>query len=85
MGVALDLVAEEAGQALEALADDRGPQVTHMHRLGHIGPAVVDHDPARLRQQRGARARVERDGLGALGQHRAGQAQIDEARAGDLH
>ncbi len=85
VGVAHHLVAAEAVQALDRLADDRGAQVAHVHRLGDVGAAVVDHHPAGTapaarRPARGSAAislaRVDRASLG--------DAHVDEAEAGDL-
>ncbi len=84
MGVAQHLVAAEAEDALERLADDRGTQVAHMHRLGHIGPAIVDQDPALGLDLGGAQAFVLGDFAHALGQDRIGHAHIDEAEARQL-
>jgi len=85
VGVAQDLVAAEAVDAFDGFADDRRPQVAHVHRLGHIGSAVVDHDPARLGDLaapvRGSGGNLARP----VGQGPGADAQIDEAEPCDLH
>ena len=44
MNVADHMVSQEFSQTLYALANYRRAQVSHMKRLGHIGPAVVHND-----------------------------------------
>ena len=84
VGVTDDLVAAEAVEALDGLADDRGAQVTDVHLLGDVGAAVVDDHAPRGRDGLGAGAGVRGDGVGALGEGRVGELQVDEAGAGDV-
>ena len=85
VGVAHGLVAPEAIEPLDGLADDRGPQVADVHFLGHVGPAVVhQHAPDRLREA-DADAIILGQGVGPVRQRRVAHFQIDEARSRDLH
>ena len=49
MDVAYHLVAFVTHDALDALADNRRAQVPHVQRLGHVRPAIINHDGARAR------------------------------------
>ena len=84
VGVAQHLVAAEAVEPLDRLADDRGAQVADVHLLGDVGAAVVDQHPARRRDRAGAGARIGGDRVGARRERRVADPQVDEARAGDL-
>ncbi len=44
MDVGGDLMPDEPGQALEAVADDRRAEVADVHGLGNVGAAVVDDE-----------------------------------------
>ena len=54
--------------------------MSHMERLRHIGPAVVDHDLLFLLRRLQAELRLRRHGLYHLQQIRFGKLQIQEAR-----
>ena len=66
VGVAQHLVAAEAVEPLDRLADDRGAQVADVHLLGDVGAAVVDeHPPRRRRPRRRRRAASAAISVGA--------------------
>ena len=79
-----DGVAEGAEHAVEAVSDDGGPEVPHVHLLGDVGGRVVDDDALRVGDGVDAAVRVleERGGRGR--QHVGAHAEVDEARTRDL-
>ena len=70
-------------QTRHHVADDRGAQVTHVHLLGHVHAAQVDHH--RVLQRCGGDAKRRAIHRGQQLSKRVGaQPHIDEARARDL-
>ena len=84
VGVAQHLLAEEAPDPLDRLADDRRAQVTDVHLLGHIGSGVVDDDPAGALDRPDAGPFVAREGVGAQAEGRVRHGDVDESRPRDL-
>ncbi len=82
--VADRLVAQELQRAIQAIADHGAADVAHVHRLGDVRGAVIDHVRARLLDRRHAETLVGKRRRGLLGQHIVAQSQIDESRAGDF-
>ena len=44
MNITQHFMADSTTDPLDALADDCAAKMSHMERLGDIGPAVIDHD-----------------------------------------
>ncbi len=79
-----DGVAEGTQHAVEAVADDGGAEVAHVHLLGHIGRGVVDDDSLGMLLRRDTVRGVGEDRGGRLGEHGGLEPDVDEAWAGDL-
>ena len=77
------LVAAEAQQPHQAVADDRRAQVAHVHLLGHVGRAVVDDNALGSRCRGYAQPRVPRQRRQACGDPGVLQAHVDEPRSRD--
>ena len=84
VGVAGDVVAAQAEQPFQALADDGAAQVADVHGLGHVRAAVVDDHLARLDARGAGQFFIRRDLGRALGQGRVGQLHVDEAGTSHL-
>ncbi len=78
------VVAEEGEDPDEGVADDRGPEVAHVHLLGHVRRRVVDDHPLGPLVGCDAEPRVAQQ----LGEPRrepgGGEAEVEEARPRDL-
>ncbi len=68
-------------EPLQAVADDGGTQMPHMHGFGDVGAAEIDH----YRLAVGCGRRLMLQWSSAHVQRRVGQIQIQETRPGDLH
>ena len=79
------LVAAEFQNAGQAVANDRGAQMPHMHFLGDVGAGEINNDRRfGLFNHGNAQARIA-DALAHFsGQHRGFQGDVDEPRSGDL-
>ncbi len=77
------VVADEAQEARDRVADDRAPQVADVHLLGDVRRAVVDDDAVRVGGGGNAEARVLEESRDALLEPLAAQSEVDEARARD--
>ena len=81
--VARDGPAVGAEQPLQRVADDRGAQMSDMHRLGDVRPAEIDDDalalPARRERTRGLRVERLQPPFECGGR----ELDVDEARARD--
>ena len=80
-----DAVAEQAQRAREAVSEDRGADVAHVHRLGHIRRAEINHRrfSAKRISQKTNVPRARR--LRAFARARKASAGNSEARAGNFH
>ena len=81
--VAGDVVAEEAEDADEGVADDRAAEVAHVHRLGDVGGREVDDHPPWLGPFDAEPVVVDRL-LQAIAEPVVLQPQVDEAGTGHL-
>lgn len=79
MHVTDDGMALKAGDALDALTDDGGAQMSHMEGLCHVGSAVVQHDGLGVRVRLAALAGVAFQLVHQFSQVFGGYIQIDEA------
>lgn len=79
-----DLVAEEAGDAGEAIANDGGADVADVHRLGDVWRGEIEHDGAWSIGGGSAEASAVGAVQDVAGEVRRVDAEIDEARAGDF-
>ena len=79
------LVAAEFQNAGQAVANDRGAQMPHMHFFGDVGAGEINnHRRFGLLNGRNAQAWIA-DALAHLSsQHRGFQGDVDEPRAGDV-
>ena len=82
--VADDLVAEEPRDAAERVADDRRADVADVHRLGHVRRGEIDDHGFARADGGDAELFVAQQGGGAGGVGGGQDAEIDEARAGDV-
>ena len=80
MDIADHLPAIGAIKPLQAIADDGGTQMTHMHGLGDIGAAEIDQQGLAVAGLGRGIAVAAMRGI----ERRIGQIQIDEAGTGDL-
>ena len=79
-----DGMPEEPRDAHEAIAENRAPDVTDMHRLRDIRRTEIHDDLFRLRRHGHTEARVGREFRNALCHGRRLETEIDEPGAGDF-
>ncbi len=84
MDVADDVVAGEAEHALDALADDRRPEMADVQLLGDVGPPVVDDDHLGVRG-RHTETIVVGSGREVACDRVVGHGDVDETGPGDAH
>ena len=82
--VSVDVVADESEEPLQALPDDRSPEMANMHRLRHVGAAVVDQDLQARVGLVDPEAIVVGHGLGVFGEQPVGHRDVDEPGSGDV-
>lgn len=82
--VAGHMVAEEAQQAAERVADHGRAKVTDMHGLGDVRAAEVDDGDLRVARALGAGHGLAAHGLGTGGEGNVGDADIDETGSCDF-
>ena len=78
------LRAEEGEYSHQAVADHRGADVPHVHRLGHIRRREIDHNRLRLRHRRHPQAGIIEHRARARRVIRRLDAEVDETRPGNL-
>ena len=74
------MVAQETAHTLYALPDNSRPQMTHMERLCHVGPAVIHDNSLRLLRCFQSQLICPGHGTRILCQKLLGQFQVDETR-----
>ena len=79
-----DFVAEETGDAHEAVAEDRATDMADMHRLRDIGRAEINEDFLGLGSGGDAEAGVGGEGGNGGGDEGILQAEVNEPSAGNL-
>ena len=84
MDVSVDIVTHQAEQALQALTDDGSPQMPDVHRLGHVGAAVVDEHLQRRIGSPNPKLFVIIHGLGVVGENLVGHGDVDKPGPGDV-
>ncbi len=84
MIVGNDLVSQKAIEPRQRIAEDRAPQMTHVHLLRDVGTAVIDDNGLRSRRDRNSKPVIART-LRDLPRKIIGlQPKIEKTGAGDL-
>ncbi len=83
--VTQDIMTEEARDAFDALTDDGGAEMSHVHGLGDVGTAVVDHDLLRGRHALDTKSIVVRRALCVCCEKLVGQFEVDEPGTGERY
>jgi len=84
MHVADDMPAIGAKQLLQRIPDDGRAQMSHMHGLGDIRTAEIDHESLARAGLRRSQIGIARHGVKPLGQHGIGDVEIDESGPRDF-
>jgi len=84
VGVADHLVPGEGEQTGQRVADDGRSEMPDMHRLGDVGPGVVDHHVLRSRNDRESQLIITGGKPGPARQGNIRHSEVDEPRWGHL-